>query len=126
MSQKNSLVLFLLACTTVVSNAGNIVQCSKDCFLCKNVDFRPVNISKSQVGDLKCDCCDGSDENSVKPGTCPDSCKKDAIKYVKRRAEEKRGIQEGIEIRSAIVRRSYRRIASWKNELKFLRQDLTQ
>ena len=105
------------------------LECDKSpssCFLCKNIDFKPVNISKTQVGDSKCDCCDGSDENSIKPYTCKNTCKAKAVQYVKKRSKEKRDIQEGLEVRSSIIRRSYRRIASWKNELKFLKQDMKQ
>ena len=98
----------------------NCVTNPDSCFLCENVDFRPVNISKSQVGDLKCDCCDGSDE---KPNTCKNTCRSDAIHYVKNRITNKRNIQEGLEIRSSNIRRAHRRISSWKNDLKYLRQD---
>ena len=108
------IIIFFFFCSFQLCNKSN------SCFLCENVDFRPVNISKSQVGDLKCDCCDGSDE---KPNTCKNTCRSDAIHYVKNRITYKRNIQEGLEIRSSNIRRAHRRISSWKNDLKYLQQD---
>jgi hypothetical protein len=90
-------------------------------FFCENVDWKNHTIPSSRVGDGICDCCDGSDENANR---CPNACAALAMETLRQRAEEKRVILAGIEIRSAIIKEAYRQMSSWRSRLKDLEQHL--
>ena len=94
-------------------------------FACGNEDWKKVVLPSSRVGDGICDCCDGSDERgSPSAVKCPDICAAKAREIIERQISQKRAVQAGMEIRSAVIKEAHRKFSSWKSRLKDLDYNL--